>query len=323
MDRNRQLATRQPFDVVSNPEFLREGAAVADFMRPDRVVVGATSARARTVMEQLYAPLTSPERPLFFMDPCSAELAKYTANTMLAMRISFMNEVAALCERVGADVEEVRRAVGADKRIGSSFLSAGVGYGGSCFPKDVKALVATAHAHGLTFPLAEAVEQVNERQKHWLVDRARAYFAANGGLAGKRLALWGLAFKPSTDDLREAPALTVIDGLIAEGAHVIAYDPVAIPAAQKLLGDRGGKLTYATSAYEALAGADALLLVTEWNEFRQPDWARVWTLLKSRVIFDGRNLFDPDQLRTLGFFYAGVGRAVPAVQEVAFRQANN
>lgn len=299
--------TKQPFDVVSNPEFLREGVAVGDFMRPDRVVIGTTSERARAVMTQLYAPYVAPERPLIFMGPASAELSKYAANTMLAMRISFINDIASLCERIGGDVEEVRRAVGADKRIGSSFLSAGVGYGGSCFPKDVKALAATARAAGATFPLAEAVERINERQKHWLVDRVRMHFGSRD-LAGRRIALWGLAFKPSTDDLREAPSLTVIEGLVAAGAQVVAYDPVAMPAMQKLIGDCKGNLRYARSTYDAIDGADALLLVTEWNEFRQPDWARVAMLLRGKVIFDGRNLFDPVELGSRGFIYAGVGR---------------
>ena len=301
-------AARHPFDVVSNPEFLREGCAILDFTRPDRVVIGADSQRARDMMGQLYAPFTEPERPLFFMDPRSAEISKYAANALLATRISFMNEMAALCEKVGADIEEVRRAVGADRRIGLSFLQAGAGYGGSCFPKDVKALVAMGRAHGVPFALAQTVEDVNERQKRLLVTRVSEHFAGLGGVAGRRIALWGLAFKPQTDDLREAPSLAVIDGLARLGADIAAYDPVAMPAARRLIGDAGGRLRYAQSGYDALDGADALVVVTDWNEFRQPDWGRVAALLKHKVLLDGRNLYDGKALRALGFTYSGIGR---------------
>src|SRR5512140_338754 len=262
--------TSQPFDVVSNPEFLKEGAAIDDFMRPDRVVVGVASERARAVMSELYGPFVRAEQPILFMDLRSAELTKYAANAMLATRISFMNEMAALCEKLGADVDQVRRGVGSDRRIGHPFLFPGVGFGGSCFPKDVQALMSTARRIGLDFDLLRAVERVNERQKRWLVEKATKHF---GTLAGKTIGVWGLAFKPKTDDMREAPAITVIEGLLGNGAKVKAHDPVATEVAEKLFHGRGVELT--AGPYAAAEGVDALLLVTEWNEFRQPDLGRL------------------------------------------------
>jgi UDPglucose 6-dehydrogenase len=296
--------TRHPFDVVSNPEFLKEGAALDDFLKPDRVVIGTDSEAARALMAELYAPFVRTENPVLFMDTRSAELTKYAANAMLATRISFMNDVAALCERVGADVDLVRKGLGADRRIGYPFLFPGVGYGGSCFPKDVKALYTTAREHGLELDILRAVEATNARQKQLLVEKARAHF---GSLAGRHFALWGLSFKPKTDDMREAPSLEVVRGLLEAGASVCAYDPVAMDAARRVLGDR---VSYAEGQYEALAGADALLVVTEWNEFRHPDFERVKSLLRVPVIFDGRNLYDPRALAARGFTYQGVGRAL-------------
>jgi len=297
--------TKVPIDVVSNPEFLKEGAAIDDFQRPDRIVIGAFSDRARGVIAELYAPFVRTESPIYFMDPASAELTKYAANAMLATRISFINEVANLCERVGADVDAVRKALGADKRIGHPFLFPGVGYGGSCFPKDVKALVATARSQGLDFALLAAVDAVNDRQKRLLAQKARAHFAADGGFRGRNLAVWGLAFKPKTDDIRAAPALALIEELLADGAMVTAHDPVALEPARRVLGDR---IQYAANPYAAVQGAEALFLVTEWNEFRQPDFARVKQLMAKPVVFDGRNIWNPERLAGLGFTYHGVGR---------------
>jgi UDPglucose 6-dehydrogenase len=300
--------TKVAVEVVSNPEFLKEGAAIDDFQRPDRIVIGATSERAQKIMGELYAPYVRTESPIYFMDPRSAELTKYAANAMLATRISFMNDVAMLCERVGADVDAVRKAMGADKRIGHPFLFPGVGYGGSCFPKDVKALVATARNHGLDFSLLASVDAVNDRQKRLLVQKVREHFAGKGGVRGKRIGVWGLAFKPKTDDIRAAPALNVIEELAADGAVITAHDPVAIDTARKVLGDR---CAYVESPYAAVKGADALLLVTEWNEFRQPDFARIKSSMAQPAIFDGRNIWNPERLRELGFSYYGVGRGLP------------
>jgi UDPglucose 6-dehydrogenase len=297
-------STSHPFDVVSNPEFLKEGAAIDDFMRPDRVVVGVASERARKVMAELYAPFVRAEQPVLFMDLRSAELTKYAANAMLATRISFMNEMATLCERLGADVDEVRRGIGSDKRIGHPFLFPGVGFGGSCFPKDVKAVMTMARQIGLDFDLLRAVERVNERQKRWLVERAVKHF---GGLAGKTVGVWGLAFKPKTDDMREAPAITVVEGLLANGARVKAHDPVAAEVAGKLFHGRGVEIL--PEPYAAAEGADALLLVTEWNEFRNPDLARLKRIMKQPVLLDGRNVWNQDKVRDAGFTYYGVGRS--------------
>jgi UDPglucose 6-dehydrogenase len=294
---------KHPFDVVSNPEFLKEGAAIDDFMRPDRVVVGVASERARAAMAELYAPFVRAEQPILFMDIRSAELTKYAANAMLATRISFMNEMAALCERLGADVDMVRRGIGSDSRIGHPFLFPGVGFGGSCFPKDVRAVMTMARHVGLDFDLLRSVERVNERQKRWLVEKATKHF---GSIAGKTFAVWGLAFKPKTDDMREAPAISVIEGLLGNGARVRAHDPVAREVAAKLFDGRGVEL--AEEPYAAAEGADALLLVTEWNEFRQPDLARLKQSMRQPVLFDGRNVWDAAKCRGAGFTYYGVGR---------------
>ncbi len=297
-------ASAHPFDVVSNPEFLKEGAAIDDFMRPDRVVVGVASERARAVMSELYAPFVRAEQPILFMDLRSAELTKYAANAMLATRISFMNEMATLCERLGADVDQVRRGIGSDRRIGHPFLFPGVGFGGSCFPKDVRAVMTMARQIGLDFDLLRSVERVNERQKRWLVDKATRHF---GSLAGKTLAVWGLAFKPKTDDMREAPAITVIEGLLASGARVRVHDPVAAEVARGIFAGRGVELV--AEPYQAAEGADALLLVTEWNEFRQPDLARLKRIMRAPVLLDGRNVWDAAKMRAAGFTYYGVGRS--------------
>ena len=296
--------TKVEIDVVSNPEFLKEGAAIDDFLRPDRIVIGSPSERARAVVAELYAPFVRTESPIYFMDPRSAEMTKYAANAMLATRLSFMNEVAVLCERVGADVDSVRRAIGADERIGQKFLFPGCGYGGSCFPKDVKALIATARNNGLDFTLLSAVDAVNDRQKRVLAQKARAHFGA-WSLRGKKFAVWGLAFKPKTDDLRQAPALTLIEELLAEGGSVSAHDPVANDNARRHFGDR---VHLTQNPYQAVQGADALFLVTEWNEFRQPDFARIKAAMKEPVLFDGRNIWNPARVRDLGFTYYGVGR---------------
>jgi UDPglucose 6-dehydrogenase len=294
--------TNVEFDVVSNPEFLKEGAALDDFFKPDRVVIGADTERARNIMGELYAPFVRTENPILFMDTRSAELTKYAANAMLATRISFMNDISALCEKVGADVDFVRKGLGADKRIGYPFLFPGVGYGGSCFPKDVKALVTTAREYGLELDLLRAVERTNERQKKLLVGKAVKHY---GSLEGKKFGVWGLAFKPKTDDMREAPSIEVIEGLIGKGATVIAHDPVAAHAAKRVFGDR---IRYADLPYDALEGVDGLFVVTEWNEFRHPDFDRMKKLMKSPVVFDGRNVFQPARMREQGFTYFGIGR---------------
>jgi UDPglucose 6-dehydrogenase len=289
--------------MCSNPEFLKEGAAVDDFMKPDRVVVGVDSDYARDVVGRLYEPFVRTGNPVIFMDIASAEITKYAANAMLATRISFMNMVANLCEQVGADVALVRKGVGSDERIGQAFLFAGCGYGGSCFPKDVKALIRTLTANGVDAGILEAVEATNERQKHVLVQRAMERFGED--LSGRRFALWGLSFKPETDDMREAASLVVIDGLLAAGAEVTVHDPVAMEAGKELLGDR---VHWAAHNYAALEGADALIIVTEWKQYRTPDFNRMKSLLKEPVILDGRNLFDPDRMSRIGFEYVGIGR---------------
>ncbi len=294
--------TSVPFDVVSNPEFLKEGAAVDDFLRPDRIVIGASAERARGVMEELYRPFVRNEHPIYFMDPRSAELTKYAANAMLALRISFVNELAALCEKAGADVDLVRKGLGSDKRIGFSFLFPGVGYGGSCFPKDVEALAVKMREHGLEAELLRAVARVNDRQKKLLVQKAIRHY---GSLEGKVFAVWGLAFKPRTDDMREAPAIEVIEGLTGKGARVRAHDPVAQESARRIFGNR---ITLSPTPYDAAEGADGLFLVTEWNDFRQPDLDRLMKIMRSPVVFDGRNVYDPAKMRERGFTYYGVGR---------------
>jgi len=289
--------------VVSNPEFLREGVAVEDFMKPDRVVVGTMDERARKLMAELYGPYVRQGNPVIFMDERSSELTKYAANSFLATKISFMNEVANLCELVGADVDMVRRGIGADERIGRRFLFSGIGYGGSCFPKDVQALAKSAEENKYDFKILNAVMDVNEIQKKVLVEKLRDYY--NDGLKGKKFALWGLAFKPETDDIREAPALYIIDELLKDGAEVVAFDPEGMPNVKKLLGD---KITYATNRYDALDGADALLIVTEWSVFRTPDFDFMKEKLKAPVIFDGRNLYDLDRIKECGFYYNSIGR---------------
>ncbi|MBI2274686.1 MAG: UDP-glucose/GDP-mannose dehydrogenase family protein [Bacteroidetes bacterium] len=293
------------FDVVSNPEFLREGVAVDDFMKPDRVVVGTRSERARKVMSDLYAPFVRQGNPVIFMDEKSAELTKYAANSFLATKISFMNEIAQLCERLGADVDMVRRGIGSDERIGKRFLFPGIGYGGSCFPKDVQALIISSEEVNYDFKILKAVETVNDLQKLNLVPKIKAYF--NGDLTGKHFALWGLAFKPNTDDIREAPALYLIDALLEAGATVTAFDPEAMGNVRKLVGD---KIRYAESQYAALSGADALLIATEWSEFRTPDFEMINSSLKNKVIFDGRNLFDVKYISDLGYHYESIGRPI-------------
>jgi UDPglucose 6-dehydrogenase len=294
--------TTHPFSVVSNPEFLKQGAAIEDFMKPDRVVIGVEDPRAAEVMLELYSPFTRTGAPIMVMDCASAELAKYAANAMLATRISFMNEVANVCERVGADVDQVRKAIGSDRRIGTSFLFPGVGYGGSCFPKDVKAMLKFAADKDYDFKILEAVEAVNARQKTLLASKLRAHF---GQLKGKTIAVWGLAFKPRTDDMREAPSIPLLEALLTAGARVQAYDPEAMKIARGIFGNR---VTFAANNYDALKGADALAIVTEWNEFRRPDFARMRKLMKEPLVFDGRNLFAPEQMKQNGFTYYSVGR---------------
>jgi UDPglucose 6-dehydrogenase len=295
--------TEHEFDVVSNPEFLKEGAAIDDFMKPDRVVIGTRSERGREIMEELYSPFVRTGKPILVMDPESAELTKYAANAMLATRISFMNEIANVCALVGADVDMIRKGIGTDERIGSRFLFAGCGYGGSCFPKDVKAIVRTAAEHGYGFEILSAVESVNERQKRLLSDQVKKHFGAD--LRKRRFALWGLAFKPNTDDMREAPSVVVVEQLLAAGATVCACDPEAVAEAKRHhFGDR---IDYAETPMQALDGADALILVTEWNEFRRPDFDEVKRRLKQPVVFDGRNIYRRKTLEQLGFTYFGVG----------------
>lgn len=295
--------TKHPFDIVSNPEFLKEGAAIDDFLKPDRVVIGADSEKARNVMGELYAPFVRTEHPIIYMDTRSAELTKYASNSMLATRISFMNDIASLCDKVGADVDAVRKGMGADKRIGYPFLFPGVGYGGSCFPKDVKALITTAREYGLEFDLLRAVERTNEKQKKLLVAKALKHFG--GSVDGKTFAVWGLAFKPKTDDMREAPSIEIIEGLAAKGAKVKAFDPVATETAKRALKDR---CQYMEKPYDALEGVDALFVVTEWNDFRNVDFARMKSMMKQPVVFDGRNIYSPAKLREAGFTYYGIGR---------------
>jgi len=296
-------AIQNSFDVVSNPEFLREGVAVDDFMKPDRVVIGTTSEKAIKLMNDLYVPFVRQGNPIIFMDERSAELTKYAANSFLAVKISFMNEIAQLCERLGADVDMVRRGIGSDERIGKRFLFPGIGYGGSCFPKDVQALSKSSAEVQYDFRILDAVMHVNKVQKLHLIPKIKSYF--NNDLKGKKFAIWGLAFKPNTDDIREAPSLEIIQALLDEGATVSAFDPEAMPNVKQLLGD---KITLAEGQYDALHSADALIIATEWNEFRTPDFEKIISLLKNKVVFDGRNLFDLDHMSGLGFHYESIGR---------------
>jgi UDPglucose 6-dehydrogenase len=291
------------FDVVSNPEFLREGVAVEDFMKPDRVVIGTKSEQAKKVMTELYAPFVRQGNPLIFMDERSSELTKYAANSFLATKISFMNEIAQLCERMGADVDMVRRGIGSDDRIGKRFLFPGIGYGGSCFPKDVQALVKSSNEVNYDFEILKAVEKVNALQKLHLVNKINTYL--KNDLQGKKIALWGLAFKPNTDDIRDAPAIDMINALTAAGATITAYDPEAMPNVKNKIGD---KIKYASNQYEALAGTDILVIATEWSEFRTPDFEIIEKELPSKVIFDGRNLFDVAKMKEMGYHYEIIGR---------------
>jgi UDPglucose 6-dehydrogenase len=305
-DRVREVIRREtthPFSVVSNPEFLKQGAAVEDFMKPDRVVIGAEDPRAEEMMRELYSPFTRTGAPIMVMDCASAELSKYASNAMLAARISFMNEIANVCELVGADIDQVRRAVGSDRRIGPSFLFPGIGYGGSCFPKDVQALIHFAADKDYDFRILQAVEAVNKCQKTRLLAKMRTHF---GSLKGKKVAVWGLSFKPRTDDMREAPSVPLIEGLLAAGASVQAYDPEAVPVAKRIFGNR---VAFAAGNYEALKGADCLAIVTEWNEFRRPDFPRMRKLMREPIVFDGRNLYTLDQMKQNGFTYYSIGRA--------------
>jgi UDPglucose 6-dehydrogenase len=294
--------TKHPFAVISNPEFLKEGAAVDDFMKPDRVVLGGDDPQAIKVIQELYGPFVRTGNPILVMDRRSAEMSKYASNAMLATKISFMNEISSLCEKVGADIGHVRRTIGLDRRIGPHFIFPGVGYGGSCFPKDIRAMIAMGGKE-LPLSLLSNVEQVNESQKRLLVEKVRAHFGAD--LSNRTFAVWGLSFKPRTDDMREAPSVTVIEGLLASGARIQAYDPQAMEQAKRVFQTR---IQFARHSYEALQKADALLVVTEWNEFRRPNFQRIKDCLKSPVIFDGRNLYDPSELKQLGFTYYSIGR---------------
>lgn len=298
------------FDVVSNPEFLREGAAVDDFMKPDRVVVGTKSDKARSLMKQLYKPFVRQGNPVYFMDERSAEITKYAANSYLATRITFMNELANICERVGADVEIIRKGMGSDTRIGKRFLFPGIGYGGSCFPKDVQALARTSTKNGYEFKILNSVMNVNDTQKLVLFEKIKEYY--KGDLSNKTIAIWGLAFKPNTDDIREAPALYIIEKLLKAGANVVAFDPEAMDNIKEHfaqnLEETKGKIKLAINAYDALKGADCLAILTEWSIFRTPDFDKIKSSLKDAIIFDGRNLYDPEYLETLGFYYNSIGR---------------
>jgi UDPglucose 6-dehydrogenase len=298
-------APNAAFDIVSNPEFLREGYAVEDFMRPERVVVGTSSKRAEEVMVDLYEPFVRSGNPIFIVSERSAEVAKYAANSFIAMRISFINEMANFCERVGADIDDVRKSIGSDSRIGKKYLFPGVGYGGSCFPKDVKAIIKTANDFGMELQVIDAVERVNKLQPVRFFEKVKAHF--DGNLAGKRIAIWGIAFKANTDDVREAPSFVVIDQLLEAGASVAAYDPEAMEGARHQYGDR---ITYGASMYETVRDADVLVIVTEWNEFRNPDFDRLKECLREPVIFDGRNLFNGAEIARKGFKYVSVGRAI-------------
>ena len=303
---NEELRARRvevEFDVVSNPEFLKEGAAIMDFMKPDRIVIGVDNVRTAEIMKELYAPFVRTEKPILLMDNASAEMTKYAANALLATKISFMNDLANLCERVGADIECVRRGIGSDSRIGYPFIFPGTGYGGSCFPKDVQALIRIGEEAGSPLAILPAVEAVNQRQKRILIPKILTHF--QNDLKDRRIAVWGLAFKPKTDDLREAPSLVIVESLLELGAKVFAYDPVAMPAARSRFGDR---IRLAEKNYECLRDADALVLVTEWDEFRRPNWETMKSLMKTPVIFDGRNIYDPALMRSHGFIYYGIGR---------------
>jgi UDPglucose 6-dehydrogenase len=306
------------FDVVSNPEFLREGVAVDDFMKPDRVVIGTTSDRAKEILGELYAPFVRQGNPIIYMDEESAELTKYAANSFLATKITFMNEIARLCELVGADVDLVRKGIGSDERIGRRFLFPGIGYGGSCFPKDVKALVKSSSDVNYQFEILKAVEKVNDDQKLYLLPKIKNYF---GDLKGKTIAIWGLAFKPNTDDIREAPALLMIDELLKEGTNIKAYDPEAMSNVRATYDHQN--LTFCETQYDALKQADALIIATEWPEFRTPDFEKMQAFLKSKVIFDGRNVYDLDKMEKLGFYYLSIGRKTVMANQPEISSSTN
>lgn len=301
------------FDVVSNPEFLKEGSALDDFMRPDRIIIGASSVEAAEMMRELFAPFVRTDNPILVMDVRSAEVTKYAANALLATKVSFMNEIANFCEKVGADVTQVRRGVGADSRIGSSFLFPGVGYGGSCFPKDIRALIRCGKDSGMELEIVAAVDRVNTKQKNRLCQKLIAHYGSPEKIKGKHFALWGLAFKPKTDDMREAPSLAVINELHKLGASIATYDPEAMIVGKKIFAKSDSQIEFCQTSYDALKNADALLIVTEWNEFRRPNFSRVSQLLKAPVIFDGRNLFEPAKMNRLGFTYYSIGRAAVGV----------
>ena len=305
--------TNHPFDVVSNPEFLKEGAAVQDFLKPDRIVIGTDSEKARKIMVDLYSPYVRKKERIILMDNVSAELTKYAANSMLATRISFMNDLANLAEKVGADIEKVRIGIGTDSRIGLAFLFPGVGYGGSCFPKDVKAILKTGEEHGHKLKVIDAVEKVNKEQRKIMVDRVLKFF--NGNVEGKTFAIWGLSFKPNTDDMREAPSIDIIKGLVEKGANIQAYDPVATENAKRVFKRLGieGEITFCAKQYGALQDADALIVITEWMEFRKPDFEIIKKLMKGNTIFDGRNIYKPEKMKELGFNYFSIGRK-PVIQ---------
>ncbi len=303
------------YDVASNPEFLKEGAAVDDFLKPDRIVIGVESDRAKNVLQQMYNPFLLNGHPILFMDVPSAEMTKYAANAMLATKISFMNDIANLCELVGANVNHVRKGIGSDLRIGNRFIYPGIGYGGSCFPKDVKALIKTGEKNGYDLRILNAVEEVNEDQKKVIVTKIKNYY--NGDIAGKTFAMWGLSFKPKTDDMREAPSLVIIDMLLEAGAQVKAYDPVSMPEAKHMIGD---KITFVNEAEEATKGADALLLITEWPEFRLPNWDEIKSNMKGHVIFDGRNIYTADEMKEHGFEYFGIGRHAHGIKSLQEQQ---
>lgn len=309
--------TDMPFDVVSNPEFLKEGSAIEDFMKPDRVVIGTSSVEAAEIMRELYSPFVRTNNPILVMSNKSAEVTKYAANALLATRVTFMNEIANLCEKVDADVSQVRLGIGTDSRIGPSFLFPGVGYGGSCFPKDVRALMRTAEEKEVPFEIVKAVDSVNNRQKKRLVQKIISHYGGANALKGKTFAVWGLAFKPNTDDMREAPSIDTIRELVSCGAHIKAFDPEAVGVARKVFSDLGSKVQFAENGYDAVSGADALVIVTEWNEFRRPNFSKLTQVLKEPTIFDGRNLFDPSKMMRLGFTYYSIGRPAVSPQNLS------